>query len=590
MSQYAAPISDLRFLLGNVIETGGILNGVLDLSDLDAILEEAGKFAGEVLSPLNAIGDQQGAKLENGTVVTTPGFKEAWAGFVESGWNSVGGSTAHGGQGFPLVIGAALNEIWNGANMAFALCPLLTQGAVECLERVGSAELQAKYLPNLISGRWTGTMNLTESQAGSDLAALRTKAVPDGDGYRISGQKIFITFGDHEMAENIVHLVLARLPDAPPGIKGISLFAVPKLLVNADGSLGARNDVRCVSLEHKLGIHASPTAVLSFGDEGGAYGELIGEANRGLEYMFIMMNNARLNVGIQGIGVAERAYQQALDYARTRIQGRPVGIRSEAPLPIINHPDIRRMLLTSKVRIEAARAIALEAAASLDRGRGEAADPAQLAKGELLIPICKAWSTDLGVAVASTGVQVHGGMGYIEEIGAAQHYRDARITPIYEGTNGIQANDLLGRKLLRDQGATMRTLLEEIAGTIATLAESEGDDLAVLRHRLSLAREALARATDVILNQAQDDMRIALAGAATYLDLAGCVIGGWMMARAALAAQERLFAGDAGGGFYDAKLMAARIYAEHELVRAPTLETILHDGSRGLLTYPDEAF
>lgn len=590
MSQYAAPISDLRFLLASVIETGGILNGVLDFDDLDAILEEAGKFAGEVLSPLNPIGDKQGAKLENGVVITTPGFTEAWAGFVEGGWNSVGGSTDHGGQGFPLVIGAALNEIWNGANMAFALCPLLTQGAVECLERVGGEALQKKYLPNLITGRWTGTMNLTESQAGSDLAALRTKAVPEGDGYRISGQKIFITYGDHEMAENIVHLVLARLPDAPPGIKGISLFTVPKFLVNADGSLGARNDVHCVSLEHKLGIHASPTAVLSFGDEGGAYGELIGQANRGLEYMFVMMNNARLNVGIQGIGVAERAYQQAVDYARTRVQGRPAGIRSDAPLPIINHPDIRRMLLTSKVRIEAARAIALEAAASLDRGRGAKADPAQMAKGELLIPICKAWSTDLAVQVASSALQVHGGVGYIEETGAAQHYRDARITPIYEGTNGIQANDLLGRKLLRDEGAAMRALLEEIAATITILAEAEGDDLAVVRHRLSLAREALARSTETILAQAKDDLRTALAGAAPYLDLAGCVIGGWMMARAALVAQERLFAGDAARGFHDAKLMSARIYAEQELTRAPSLEAIIHNGGRSLLTYPDDAF
>ncbi|MFD2262467.1 acyl-CoA dehydrogenase [Lacibacterium aquatile] len=590
MSQYVAPISDLRFLLGSVIETGGILNGVLDLSDIDAILEEAGKFASEVLAPLNSVGDKHGARLTGPVVDMPPGFAEAWTGFAEGGWNSVTGNSDHGGQGFPTLIGTALNEIWNGANMAFALCPLLTQGAVECLERVGSPELQQKYLPNLISGRWTGTMNLTESQAGSDLAALRTKAVPEGDGYRITGQKIFITFGDHEMTENIIHLVLARLPDAPPGIKGISLFLVPKFRVNADGTLGARNDVRCVSLEHKLGIHASPTAVLSFGDEGGAFGELIGEANRGLEYMFIMMNNARLNVGVQGIGIAERAYQQARDYARTRIQGRPVGIRSDTPLPIIQHPDIRRMLLTSKVRIEAARALALEAAASLDRGRGANADPAQLAKGELLIPICKAWSTDLGVSVASLGLQIHGGMGYIEETGAAQHYRDARIAPIYEGTNGIQANDLLGRKLLRDQGAAMKALLEEIAATVAQLAEAEGDDLAILRHRLSLAREVLVRSTDSLLTQAQEDMRTALASAATYLDLAGCVIGGWMMARSALVAQERLFAGQDPDGFCDAKLMSARIYAEHELVRAPGLEVVINDGGRCLLNYPDEAF
>ncbi len=447
MTDYAAPLADMRFALTEIagIDEIARLPGCEQASPdvVDAVLEEAGKLAGGVLAPLNRIGDRQASRLENGVVRTPDGFKEAYAKYVEGGWNALPFPPEHGGQGLPMALSTAVFEMWNSANMGFALCPLLNVGAVEALHAHGTQEQKQVYLPKLVSGEWTGTMNLTEPQAGSDVGALRTRAVRDGDGYRITGQKIFITYGEHDMAANIVHLVLARLPDAPPGTRGISLFLVPKFLVDADGKLGQRNDVRCVSLEHKLGIHASPTCVLAYGDNGGAVGFLIGEENRGMECMFTMMNNARLNVGLQGVAIAERAYQQARDFARQRVQSRPVTATSGDTYPIIHHPDVRRMLLSMRAQTEAMRALAYYTAGAIDRARhypDSEARAAQQRRVDLLIPVVKAWSTDLGVEIASTGVQVHGGMGFIEETGAAQHLRDARIAPIYEGTNGIQAS------------------------------------------------------------------------------------------------------------------------------------------------------
>jgi alkylation response protein AidB-like acyl-CoA dehydrogenase len=582
MTQYRAPVTDLMFWLKEVVGLADVLPPDYGLEDAGTILTEAGRFAEGVLAPLNRSGDRRGAVLHEGRVDVSPGYADGWRQFVHAGWNSLSGSPEHGGQGFPTAVAAAVSEIWNGAGMAFALCPILTQGAAECLERVGSEALKARYLAPLIEGRWTGTMNLTEAQAGSDLAALRTKAERAGDHYRLTGQKIFITFGDHEMAENIIHLVLARLPDAPPGVKGISLFVVPKYRVQPDGSLGPRNDVQCVSLEHKLGIHGSPTAVMSFGDQEGAFGELVGEENRGLEYMFIMMNNARLNIGVQGIGVAERALQEATAFARTRVQGRPAGSKTIGP--ILGHPDVRRMLVNCRVRIEAARALALEAAVALDKGRSGSGDAHWLARGELLIPIVKAWSTDMGVSVASTALQVYGGMGYIEETGAAQHYRDARIAPIYEGTNGIQANDLLSRKLLRDRGEALALLILDVRDTLAALAAGTGDDLASLHQHLSAAVEAVETAANWLLQQ--DDMPVCLAAAVPFLELLGTTLGGWMLARGALAAQQKLYAGQDAGGFHEGKLIGARVFAENELVRTPGLALTVMSAGRSLLAYP----
>src|SRR5437763_2760630 len=457
MSDYLAPLADMRFTLREI-------SGLADVATLpsceqaapdlvDQVLDQAAKVAGDVIAPLNAVGDRERSRLENGVVRTPTGFADAYRSYVEGGWNSLPFDPAHGGQGLPQVVSTAVLEIWSSANMSFSLCPLLNIGAVELLQAHGSPEQKRLYLEKMISGEWTGTMNLTEPQAGSDVGALRTRAVKKGDHYEITGQKIFITYGDHDMAANIVHMVLARLPDAPAGTRGISLFLVPKRLVNPDGSLGAHNDLRCVSLEHKLGIHGSPTCVMAYGDRGGAAGYLVGEPNRGIECMFTMMNNARLNVGLQGVAIAERAYQQARDFARQRVQGRPAGVKAEGPLPIIHHPDVRRMLLDMRASTEAARALTYYVAAGIDRARHhpDADERArQQRRVDLLIPVVKAWCTDLGAEVASTGVQVHGGMGYVEETGAAQHLRDARIAPIYEGTNGIQANDLVARKLARD--------------------------------------------------------------------------------------------------------------------------------------------
>ena len=577
MTDYAAPLADMRFVLTEIagIEEIARLPGCEQASaDLvDAVLEEAGKLAGGVLAPLNRVGDQQTSRLENGVVRTPDGFREAYAKYVEGGWNALPFDPEHGGQGLPLALATAVLEMWNSANMGFALCPLLNVGAVEALQTHGTDEQKRLYLGKLVSGEWTGTMNLTEPQAGSDVGALRARAVREGDHYRITGQKIFITYGEHDLAPNIVHLVLARLPDAPPGTKGISLFVVPKFMVNPDGSLGQRNDVRCVSLEHKLGIHASPTCVLAYGDSGGAVGYLIGEENRGMECMFTMMNSARLNVGLQGVAIAERAYQQARDFAKQRVQGRPVTTKTSGTYPIIHHPDVRRMLLSMRAQTEAMRALAYYTAGAIDRARHHPdaeARAVQQRRADLLIPVVKAWCTDLGVEVASTGVQVHGGMGFIEETGAAQHLRDARIAPIYEGTNGIQANDLIGRKLLRDRGAAARDLIAEMRALDAALAAQPGDDLAAIRGPLTAGIDALVTATDWMVEHGEGDAARALAGAVPYLKLTGAVVGGWFMARGALAAQGYLARRDGNAPFHEAKLLTARFYAEHILPAAPS--------------------
>ncbi|WP_029011127.1 acyl-CoA dehydrogenase [Azospirillum halopraeferens] len=589
MIPYTAPVADLRFLLHHVVGLDrvaalpGCDGATPDL--VDAVLEEAGKFAAGVLAPLNRVGDRRGSVLENGVVRTPEGWADAYRQFVEAGWTSLPFEPEHGGQGLPWTVQFAVQEMWQGANLSFGLCPLLTQGAVDLLSEHGSAEQKALYLPRLVSGEWTGTMNLTEPQAGSDLAAVRTRAVRAGDGsYRITGQKIFITYGDHDLTGNIIHLVLARLPDAPAGVKGISLFVVPKILVNPDGTPGDRNDVRCASLEHKLGIMASPTAVMAFGDDGGAIGYLVGEENRGLEYMFTMMNNARLGVGLQGVAIAERAYQQARDYARTRVQSRAPGDAKGGPAPIIRHPDVRRMLLEMRAAAEASRALALYAGTQLDTARHHpdaAARAAAQARIDLVTPVVKAWSTDIGVEVASLGVQVHGGMGFIEETGAAQHYRDARILPIYEGTNGIQANDLAFRKVGRDGGAAARAFLAEMRDTVAALEALPGDDAAAIRRHLAEGIDALEEATEwMVRTQGEGDAVAAAAAATPYLRLWGTVAGGWMMARAAAAALDALRRSGADAAFAQAKLVTARFYAEQCLPRTrgllPAVVTARH--------------
>jgi alkylation response protein AidB-like acyl-CoA dehydrogenase len=592
MIPYNAPLGDLKFLLHRVLGLGDVLardRHGHTAEDVDAALEQAARFAAEVLAPLNQIGDRDPARLDNGVVRTPPGFADAYRQFVAMGWNGVAGDPAFGGQGLPAVVASALTELWNSANMSFSLCPLLTQSAIELLQRHGTARQQATYLARLVEGSWTGTMNLTEPQAGSDVGALRARAVPENGHYRLTGQKIFITYGDHDFTDNVIHLVLARLPDGPPGIKGISLFLVPKFRVGPDGpdgGLGVRNDLRVVSLEHKLGIHGSPTAVLAFGDDGGAYAELVGEPHRGIEYMFTMMNQARLAVGVQGVAIAERAYQQARDYARGRVQGRALGAPGPDPVAIIHHPDVRRMLMLARVKTEAARALVLETAIALDRARLDPSGDAQ-ARADLLIPIAKAWATDIGVEVASLGIQIHGGVGFIEETGAAQHYRDARIAPIYEGTNGIQAADLIGRKLMRDQGAAMRALIAEIGATAADLAAQPGDDLAAMARALDGGRAALAAATDWAVARNAADPRDVAAVAAPYLELAGTVVGGWLTARGQLAAQQALFAGD-DPGFHAAKVIGARCYAEQVLCRADGLAHAVMAGGASLLAL-DEA-
>ena len=569
---YAAPLADMRL----VLDTFGNLSA--DAAEIaGAVLDEAAKFAENELAPLNRVGDEIGSVLENGVVRTPPGFRDAYRTYIDGGWNGFSAPVEAGGQGLPQALAVPLTEMWNSACMGWALCPLLNHGAIEMLSAHGSPEQKSLYLAKLVSGEWTGTMNLTESQAGSDLGALRTRAVPAsdprwGEHYRITGQKIFITYGDHDLTDNTIHMVLARLPGAPPGSRGISLFLVPKFLVDADGEPRQRNDVRTLRLEEKLGIHASPTCVLSFGEDGGAIGWRIGEANRGLEAMFTMMNSERLLVGVQGVAIAERAYQTALAYARARVQGQPIGMpRGDTTPPIIHHPDVRRMLLSMRAQTEAARALAYYAAAAIDAGH---ADPKAQRRADLLIPVVKSWCSDKGIEIASTGIQVHGGMGYIEETGAAQFYRDARIAAIYEGTNGIQAGDLVGRKLGRDKGEAARELFTEIGASLNDLIGG----FVALRQPLADGLAALEIATAYLV---EAEPAAAAAGSVPYLNLFGAVIGGYLMTRLAVGARQ------VNHPLADAKLATARFYAEHVLAAAPGFLPAIKGGTTVVDFDPD---
>jgi 3-(methylsulfanyl)propanoyl-CoA dehydrogenase len=598
MSTYLPPIKDMRFVMRELagLDEVARLPGCEDLSaDLvDAILEEAGKFASGVLAPLNRSGDQEGARWQAGEVFTASGWKNAYRQFAEAGWPALACDPVYGGQGLPKLVATAVMEMWKASNMAFSLCPMLTTGAIEALVLKGTDTQKELFLPKMVSGEWTGTMNLTEPQAGSDLAAVRTRAEPQPDGsYKLFGQKIFITYGEHDLTANIIHLVLARLPDAPEGVKGISLFVVPKFLVGADGSLGARNDVHCVSIEHKLGIHASPTAVLAFGDHGGAVGYLVGEANRGLEYMFIMMNEARFAVGMEGLALSERAYQQALAYARDRVQGTEAGVRGGPKVSIIHHPDVRRMLMSMKSQTEAMRALAYVVGAASDLAHRHP-DPAVRAERQafvdLLIPVVKGWCTENATEIASTGIQVHGGMGYIEETGAAQHLRDARITTIYEGTTAIQANDLVGRKIAREQGATIKVLVAEMRQVEGELGTHTDEVFAAIRRSLASGIDAVEEAVAYLLATYGQDVKSASVGSVPFLKLLGIVAGGWQMARAALVSAQKLAEGSGEAAFYQAKIVTARFYADHVLAQAPGLAYSVVHGAVGALALAESQF
>ena len=597
---YVAPIKDMLFVLNELAGLKEIqqLPGFEDATDetVQAVLEEDARFMGEVVAPLNWSGDIEPATWDNGKVTTTPGFKAAFRAYVEAGWQGVQHPADYGGQNLPKLVGAPCMEMMQAANLSFALCPLLTDGAIEALLVAGSEEQKNAYLARLIDGSWTGTMNLTEPQARSDLAQVRTRAVPQGDGtYRLFGQKIFITYGEHDLADNIVHLVLGRTADAPAGVKGISLFIVPKFMFGANGALGKRNDVYCASIEHKLGIKASPTCVLIFGDDkgevgAGAIGTLIGEENRGLEYMFIMMNAARFQVGMQGIAVSDRAYQKAVEYAKERVQSRAVE-GSSGPVSIIHHPDVRRMLMFMRSNTEAARAVAYVAAGYLDIAHHHPdaeRRAAAMAAYEYLVPIVKGWSTEMSIDVTSTGVQVHGGMGFIEETGAAQYYRDARILTIYEGTTAIQANDLVGRKTARDGGKMARAFIAQMRATIAE-ANAGDSDLQAIASRLATAVDAYESVVDYIVDEYKSDIRSVFAGSVPYLKLAGIVHGGWQMARAALAATRHIDRG-VDVEFCRAKIATARFFADHMLVTAPALAESVVAGSTGTLALAEAHF
>ncbi len=595
---YVAPVKDLLFCMKELADLEAVsqLPGLEDagLETAQAVLEECAKFNEGVLAPLNAEGDRNPSHWKAGEVSTTPGFKEAFRQFAEGGWQGLQHPVDFGGQGLPKTIGAACIEMINSANMSFALCPLLTDGAIEALLTAGSDAQRATYLPKMISGEWTGTMNLTEPQAGSDLALVRTRAEPQPDGtYKLFGTKIFITYGEHDMAENIVHLVLARVSGAPEGVKGISLFVVPKFLPNADGSIGARNDVHCVSIEHKLGIKASPTAVLQFGDQGGAVGTLVGQENRGLEYMFIMMNAARYAVGVQGIAIAERAYQHAVLYAKDRVQSRPVDGSIAGSAPIIHHPDVKRMLMTMRALTEGCRAMAISAAAACDAGHAHPDADARkqnLAYYEFLVPLIKGYSTEMSQEVTSLGVQVHGGMGFIEETGAAQYYRDAKILTIYEGTTAIQANDLVGRKTARDGGQTAKAIAQQVVATEGDLAKQDGVAAQAMLTRLRAARLAFEQTVDFVVSGAKSSPNAVFAGSVPYLMLAGNLVAGWQLARALLVAERQLAEGRGDAAFLQAKIATARFYADHILSRAPGVRDAIVEGADSVNALALEAF
>jgi acyl-CoA dehydrogenase len=585
---YRAPVNDMLLALNHgaglqaAVQAGHY--GDFDADITAAVLEEAGRFASDVLAPLNRVGDENGIKLENDEVTTAPGWPDAYQRWAAAGWNAVSGPETFGGQGLPLAINAACTEIWSASNIAFGLCPLLTLSAIEALDAHGSDELKKIYLEKLVSGEWTGTMQLTEPQAGSDVGALRTRAEPAGDGsYRIKGTKIFITYGDHDMTDNIVHFVLARLPDAPAGTRGISLFLIPKFLVNADGSLGQRNDIYVSGVEHKLGMHASPTCTMTMGDKGGAIGYLVGEENRGMQCMFTMMNQARLGVGLEGVGIADRAYQQALAFAQERRQGRAIGNANDqagnGPDPIIVHPDVKRMLMQMRALTAAARTICYATAVALDvsvRARDAKVRADAAARGALLTPIAKAFSTDIGNEVASLGVQIHGGMGFIEETGAAQHLRDARITPIYEGTNGIQSIDLVTRKLAANGGASVWALLDELTGIVKRVEASNDPAFGTSGAKLRDALGSLERTSRWLLERVTSAPNDALAGATPYLRLFGSTLGGCMLAGEALAAR------DLGNGDPQRYVTLARFFAENISVQAPALERTVIDSAEAV--------
>ena len=594
---YKAPIKDMLFAMEHLanLEQVAQIPGFEDagLETAQAVLEECAKLCENVVAPLNVKGDEVPSSFKEGQVTTTPGFAEAFKQYVQGGWQGLQHPQAFGGQALPKTIGAACIEMLNSANMSFALCPLLTDGAIEALLTAGSDALKATYLSKLVSGQWTGTMNLTEPQAGSDLALVRTRADPQPDGtYKVFGTKIFITYGEHDMAENIVHLVLARVAGAPEGVKGISLFVVPKFLVNPDGSLGARNDVHCVSIEHKMGIKASPTTVLQYGDHGGAIGYLVGEENRGLEYMFIMMNAARYAVGLQGIAVAERAYQHAVAYAKERVQSRPVDGSVKGSATIIHHPDVRRMLMTMRAYTEGCRAMATVAAAAYDAAHHH--PDAQVRQTnqtfyEFMVPLVKGYSTEMSLEVTSLGVQVHGGMGYIEETGAAQYYRDAKILTIYEGTTAIQANDLVGRKTARDGGATAKAIAQQIAATEAQLRASATTDAQALAQRLQQAREAFEQVVAFVVERSKADPNAVFAGSVPYLMLAGNLVAGWQLGRAMLVAQSQVGQGQ-DLTFMQAKVATARFYGDHILSKAPGIALSIVHGADAVMALPEAVF
>jgi len=592
MSDYLYPYQDGVFVLNELVGLGRICNdaGLGDFSEglAESVLDEASKLGSEQLAPLNGIGDQLGASVQDNSVQETPGFSDAYRQFCEGGWPSLSGNPEFGGQGLPNVLGAAVNEVWQSANLAWSLCPLLTQGAIEAIETHGSSQLQSDYLPKLISGEWTGTMNLTEPDAGTDLAALKAKAIPDGDHYRIHGQKIFITWGDHQMTENIVHLVLARLPDAPEGVKGISLFVVPKFLLDASGNVTSqRNDAFPVSLEHKLGIHGSPTCVMSFGENEGAVGYLVGEENNGLACMFTMMNDARQGVGLQGLAISERAYQHALQYAKDRIQGT---LRDGSRVSIFKHPDVRRMLMQMKSCTQAMRALVYVARAESDHAANATTDELKAlhqSRTDLLTPIVKGWVTELSQELTYLAVQVHGGMGFIEETGVAQYYRDARILTIYEGTTGIQALDLVGRKTLADGGVALESLLNEISGDLDAVEAPELQDVMDALQRALLSARAAKR---WVLECAGKDPSAAGSSSVSYMMLMGYLCGGWLLTKSAIIAQTKLSQEGADSEFLQAKIVSARFFAEQMLPKIEGLLPALLSGGETTMLLKEEQF